>query len=316
MKKQKVYIWIIVLLIILSLSLNIYHLFFKDKDNKITGFYFLDPTISTLDLDNFLELRDKYISSYKPLKAELETILSESNGTFGIYFEDLEFHSWIGINEKEYFKPASLMKTTTVAAILKEVEEGHISLYDKTSLSEDDLNQNFGKLHEKKGETFTIRELIEFSLIYSDNTAVKALHDFMPAERWAEARLAMGLPLISIEDSEKGVELTPRQFSSVFRSLYYSGYLSRSSSNWMLSLLSQTPFDEGIPAGVPKEVIVSHKIGVWISEGESKGSVHDCGIVYANKPYILCIMSENVTSQEGNRVIEEISRIVYNYVSR
>ena len=76
----------------------------------------------------------------------------------------MEFHSWIGINEKEYFKPASLLKTTTVAAILKEIEEGHLSLNRKTSLSEDVLIQNFGKLYEKKSESFMQLKLIEITL--------------------------------------------------------------------------------------------------------------------------------------------------------
>lgn len=305
------------ILLIASLSLNFYSLFLAEKDSnqKITGFSFLDPTISNLEVDDFLKTKEEYTSSYKPLKDDIEDILSEANGHFGVYFEDLEFHSWVGVNEKEYFTPASLLKITTVTAILKEVEEGELSLDKKVIIREEDLNERFGELYKEKGSTFTVKELIEIGLIYSDNTAVTSLHQFLLDDRWKEARLAMGLPLVSISESKQGVELTPKQFSNVFRSLYYSGYLSRSSSNWILGLLSHTVFKIGIPAGVPEDVIVSHKIGVWFDENSSIGSVHDCGIVYANKPYILCIMSENTTTEEGNRVIEEISRTVYNYVS-
>lgn len=315
MIKTKTYFFIFVIVFALSLSLNFYYLFFHNHKSYISGFSFLDPTISNLEVEDYLEAKNEYTASYKPLKVEIQEIISKSEGEFGVYFEDLEFHSWIGINETDLFTPASLMKVTTVSAILKEVEEGELSLDKEVFLSQDYMDDKFGELYKYQGSTISIKKLIEIALIYSDNTAVRALHPFISYDRWIEARLNMGLPLVSIEESEKGIELTPKQFSNVFRSLYYSGYLSRSSSNWILELLSESEFKKGIPAGVPDGVTVSHKIGVWINEGETIGSVHDCGIVYAKKPYILCIMSEGVTSKEGNEVIEEISRTVYNYVS-
>lgn len=316
MKKEKLIVLILSLLFIVSIFFNFYFLLHKEEKNNsvVTGFSFLDPTISTLDVDDFLMEKEKYTASYTPLRKEIETILSNSKGKFGIYFEDLEFHAWFGINEREDFKPASLLKITTVAAILKEVEEGELSLDQKTILTENDVDKRFGELYKEEGSVFTIKELIEIAMRYSDNTAVTKLHKFMLDERWEEARLSMGLPIISVDRSREGVELTPKQFSNVFRSLYYSNYLSRSSSNWVLMLLSDTAFESGIPAGVPSNVKVAHKIGVWVNN-QSEGSVHDCGIVYATKPYILCIMSDNTTTEEGNEVIEEISRVVYEYVT-
>lgn len=286
----------------------------KANDNEqqtAAGFSFLDPAISNMDMDHYMRTKEKYTASYKPLKEEIQQILSQSEGKFGVYFEDLTFHSWFGINEREQFLPASMLKTTTVAAILMQVQEGELSLDQEVTINKDDLNYRFGDLYEKEGNTFTIKELIEIAMIDSDNTAIKALHKYMLGERWLEARLVMGLPIASVKQSENGTALTPKEFSSVFRSLYYSGYLNRPFSNWILMLLSETDFNNGIPAGVPRDVAVSHKIGEWASDG----SVHDCGIVYAKKPYILCIMSRDTTLEEGNRVITEISKKVYDFVS-
>lgn len=265
-----------------------------------------------MNINDFMEKREEYTASYVPLKEQVAEIVSVSNGTFGVYFEDLEFHSWFGINERERFKPASMFKVTTASAILKEVEEGRLSLDKEVVLNEEDLDYMFGNLYKEKGQEFTVKQLIEISLIKSDNTAIKKLHRFMTEEKWAEARLAMGLPMATIEESEEGAPLTPKEFSSVFRSLYYSGYLSRTFSNWILMLLSETEFNEGIPAGVPKGTVVSHKIGIW----DEDGSVNDCGIIYAKKPYILCVMSNRVSIDEGNGIIREISKTVYDYVSK
>lgn len=311
--KQNLCIVIIASVIIILLSLNIYLTVAKEKPETLsnTGFSFLDPAISNMDISNFLKTRNDYVASYKPLKIEIEQILSQSDGKFGVYFEDLEFHAWFGVNEREPFRPASLLKITTVAAILKQVEEGELSLDTKIVLNEDDLNYRFGNLYEKEGSTLTIKKLIETALVYSDNTAIKKLHQYMTSERWVEARLVMGLPYASVDESAAGTALTPKEFAGVFRSLYYSGYLSRAFSNWVLMLLSETEFNEGIPAGVPENIAISHKIGAWLEEG----TVNDCGIVYAKKPYILCIMSEGISAEEGNDVIKEISKTVYDYVS-
>lgn len=314
MNKSRILLCTICVLLTVSILVNCY--FICSIDNKIrtiqpNNLSLLDPAVASMDMDYFLNLKKEYTASYLPLKEEILSIVSESEGTFGVYFEDLTFHSWTGINEKKKFKPASLLKVTSVSAVLKGVEKGENSLDTKIVLDRDDVNYKFGDLYEQEGDLFTIEELIEIALKHSDNTAINALHKVMSNEVWEESRIAMGLPFVSVEESKKGIVLSPKEFSNVFRSLYFAGYLSRASSNWILSLLSETDFNEGIPSGVPQDIKVAHKIGHWLGEG----CVHDCGIVYASHPYLLCIMSEGTTLEEGNRIIEKISKAVYYYVS-
>jgi beta-lactamase class A len=313
---------ILLIVLIISLIFNIYFIsrsFSQVQGGSISNsekiynmdLDLIDKSVAELNLQDFIKNKQEYIASYSALKNNIETFILTQTGHFAVYFEDLHSHSWFGINEKERFKPASLLKTTTVASILNLLEGKELSLDTEVELTEDDINDRFGELYKEKGSKITIKELIERALINSDNTAVKTLHQFISDDKWIETRLAMGLPLVSIEESTEGTALSPKEFSRVFHSLYYSGYLSRESSNWMLSLLSQTEFNEGIPAGVPSNVKVSHKIGVWLEQGE----VHDCGIVYAKRPYILCIMSSGVNEQQGEGTIKEISKQVYDYVS-
>ncbi|HLD07178.1 MAG TPA: serine hydrolase [Candidatus Nanoarchaeia archaeon] len=275
------------------------------------NFSLIDSSIAELEIDEFLRQREDYVGTYRPLRASIEYIVANADGRFGVYFEDLTFHNWIGINERELFTPASLLKVTTVSSVLKMVEEGELTLGSEIAITQDDLNARFGKLYMGEDTKMSIKQLIEVAIRQSDNTAIRALYSLVPEERWIETRLAMGLPVVSIAQSEQGTTLTPKEFSNVFRSLYFSGYLRRQFSNWLLSLMADTGFSEGIPAGVPEGIKVSHKIGVWVSEG----SMHDCGIVYAHRPYILCIMSKDTSIEEGNKMIERISHEVYQFVS-
>jgi beta-lactamase class A len=73
--------------------------------------------------------------------------------------------------------------------------------------------------------------------------------------------------------------------------------------------LCNTMFNDRLPKLLPKDVEVAHKVGDQIQ------AVHDVGIIYADKPYVLTIMSKGVVSdEEAHNVIAQISKKVYDYV--
>ena len=75
--------------------------------------------------------------------------------------------------------------------------------------------------------------------------------------------------------------------------------------------LANTDFIEEIDAGVPDEIEVSHKIGIY----EAEDVFSDCGIVYApHREYILCTGSKGASQEDARRFIAEISKAAYNYV--
>jgi hypothetical protein len=83
-------------------------------------------------------------------------------------------------------------------------------------------------------------------------------------------------------------------------------------------LLSYTKFNKGIVAGVP-DVKVSHKFGEYslLQDGKLvKQELHDCGIVYYPKNhYLVCVMTKGNDFDVLSNVIEDVSRIVFEYVS-
>jgi beta-lactamase class A len=181
------------------------------------------------------------------------------------------------------------------------------------TLTEDDLNFMSGTLAEKgAGYTLTIKELLEYLIKESDNTALRVLQtNFLTTEDILESRLAMGLPI----DGDHISYLGPKQYSNILRALYYSAYLRRTFSELALSIMSETDYNTQIPAGVPKDIPVSHKVGYLYSDGINH--YHDCGIIYhPQKPYILCIMSTGADEFEADRVMSKISSIVYKNVDK
>ena len=77
-----------------------------------------------------------------------------------------------------------------------------------------------------------------------------------------------------------------------------------------LELLSKTTFNDGIVAGLPENIVVSHKFGEYILPDEIE--LHDCGIIYyVQNPYFLCVMTRGKDEGELKNTISGISKIIY-----
>jgi beta-lactamase class A len=92
--------------------------------------------------------------------------------------------------------------------------------------------------------------------------------------------------------------------------LYLACFVNKDHSQQILRDLTQTPFSDRISDGVPKDVLVAHKIGVYGDQADS-----DCGIVYLpDRHYLLCIMFALPPAQ-ANQHMATVSKLVYDFVS-
>lgn len=276
----------------------------------------LSPSIAWMETEEFLKIQKNYSISHLELKKRLSDVQNNSGNKrkFGVYFEDLNTGSWIGINEKEEFIPGSLVKIPAMVATMKKVENKAISLDMVITLEKDDINLSYGTLGRKgAGYKITVKDLLTYLIKESDNTALVALHrHVITSEEFIDALLAMGL--ILKKDDIGYATVSPKHYSNILRSLYYSSYLRGPFSQLCLSILSDTKYNSQLPAGIPSWINISHKIGEYRSTTGEIG-YNDCGIIYyPNNPYILCIMSRNTTKTEADSYISEISKVTYDYI--
>ena len=218
----------------------------------------------------------------------------------------------MGIKEQESFVPASLLKVPIAATILKMAEEKELNLDTNTTIKKEDLSNEYGNLFfHGQDNTYSLRKLLEIMIHDSDNTALNALLRHTREERIIEARLALGLPISIATHSEDTIKISPKQLSNIFRTLYYSAYLTRENSHYLLTLLTKTNFEDWLKKGIPPETIIAHKFGIYSPDK----SMHDCGIVYHPKrDYLLCVMSKNTNNKEAGEIITYLSTMIYDYV--
>jgi beta-lactamase class A len=321
--KKNTIILILVILSLASISFSIYIFTYNkvlasqsilqrscNPDTGTLDYQLLSPDIAWLSANEFLVRQQQTTTSYADLKKSVSIILQNAQGDYAFYFEDLTTGAWVGINENKEFMPLSLFKVPVMIATLKEVEIGQASLDQKVVLDKLDIDNKSGLLWKKgSGYEITVKDLLINLIHHSDNTASEALtRHVISKEIMFESVIAMGLPEPTLNDTR----VTAREYSNMLRSLYFSNYLRRPFSELALTIMLESDFNSQIPAGLPKNIKVAHKVGFYVWEGY----YHDCGIIYApNKPYLLCVMSMDSSAEEADKIISQLSKIVYSSVT-
>ncbi len=277
----------------------------NSKDSP-TSLPYLSPRIFSENpndvIINFIDLRNQLREYTKKIPEQL-----------GIYFEYLPSGTSIGINEKEEFELASLLKVPIAMAAIDQIQSGKINASTLLTLNKSHLDPYYGELwQEGPGYKLTLEKAIEIMLTKSDNTAAGGISDALPTGSTEKI-----FDLLDIPKVQKGAALvvTPKNYSSILRSLYLSSILQVSDSNDLLYTLTRTDFHDRIANGIPQTVKVAHKIGIHTEPDMTKSIFTDCGIIYVPKrPYILCVMVES-DEAKALQYMADISRIIYTYVT-
>jgi beta-lactamase class A len=157
-------------------------------------------------------------------------------------------------------------------------------------------------------------------IVLSDNTATNLLirqvgmenvNKFLRSQGAVKTKLQrMMMDMKAATEGRENIG-TPKEVLMILEKLYHGEIVNKKASDEMLSIL-QKPKDGPIRSGTPAEIIVANK------EGDVEGVRCDVGIVYLPKaPYAICVMTKLLAREsDGPRIIEEISRLTYQYFER
>ncbi len=268
-----------------------------------------EPTVSKKEYREFRGMLMQEIDAWKQTR-------KVSN--VSVWFRDLEFGPTFGISERRDFTPASLLKLPLVLTFLSLAEDDPHLLERVVSYSE----QNPTVLQQVTAppnsivfdRSYTIKELIEYAIVDSDNNASQLLYEYL-LNNYADSNPLhdtyrdLGILDPGADINTKAV--SAKGYAAIFRLLYNASFLDREASEYLLTLLAESKFQEGLRVGVPTEIAIAHKFGERTFEGGVK-QLHDCGVVYfPGNPYLLCIMTEGTDFAELKGVIQTISKQVY-----
>lgn len=233
----------------------------------------------------------------------IEQIIEPLRGTYGIYFRDLEKGDAFSINGLEKMTAASLIKMPTLLTLYREADAGRINLDTVYKLQAADRRGGAGSLIGRpEGSEISYREMAKLMGQQSDNTAFNVIaNKILSGEKIQNTISLLGMRQTSFEDNLT----TPEDMGLLFRKLYQEKVVSDKSRDEILSFITNTIWETRIPAGIPKGIKVSHKIGSEV------GVISDAGIIFANKPFILVILSQNANEIEAGKALPEIAKKIY-----
>ena len=239
-----------------------------------------------------------------PVLEEIKNLTSQLLGTYGVYVYRFEDSQEYGLHQNEVFPAASLMKLPVILTLYQEAEAGRIDLETEYKLLEKDKRGGAGILQSRPvGEVYTYRKLVQLMGQYSDNTANNVLVKILGGQKIQQTIDDLGMKKTNFVE----YETTPYDIGLFFRKLYEGGIVTNQHKEEILRFLTKTGWEDRIPVGVPEGVRVAHKIGTEI------GVFSDAGIVFAQKPFVLVIMTKEAKETEAKEILPKIAKVVWEF---
>lgn len=269
--------------------------------------FIIDDTGKVLNLD------DLGIDNLKP---QLENILSGYQGNWSIYVKDLNEDKEIVINDTQLYS-ASLIKAFVMAKTYQDMEQ--VKADEEKKLNTTDVKTAEVKLNDLLWNMITVsdnescNELVKLQTDALDfKKGAEDINKYLEKEGYAETTVQHTLhPAASAQESLGGRNMTSvKDCGTLLERIYKGECVSKEASEEMLNLLSNQENTWKIPQGLPDGIKSANKTG------ETDQDQHDIAIVYGEKTtYILCVMSENCPEGTAVTNIQNISKIVYNYLN-
>lgn len=240
-------------------------------------------------------------------------------GSVGYVVKDLRSGEVVQTNEDEVFLSASLIKVPIMVAAYQAVEEGRLALSQQITLHRQDRRSGSGVLKwSPLGSVYTLRELLEYMIIHSDNTAAELIIQQMGFDYLQSTFDRLGMQDTEIHPD--GFRLTsrrvvsdnrtsPRDMAYLLEKIYRSELVSRDASEDMLRILNDQKLRDRLPRYLPTGWKIAHKTGLL------RRACHDVGIVFSPKgDYLICVLTSNqATYKNAKRFIASLGRITFDY---
>lgn len=236
----------------------------------------------------------------------LQHLIAGAPGIYGVSVIDLTSNQEVNINATSRMNAASVNKLEILAALYHECATGRLHL-DQTLTTSAASIQDYGTgviRYQPVGTQYTLGQLAQLLIEQSDNTASYLLAQTIGLSTIDELVATWGL-----DSTIVGQEVSTPHDAARFMQLLYQGKLAdATATSQMLAYLTHTAFNDRIPAGVPPNIPVAHKIGTQVNVE------NDVAIVdLSGRPYVLSIFARNVTEERAVPVEQAISRSVYQF---
>ena len=260
------------------------------------------------------------------LKSELDTVCKGFGGRLGYCVIDLASGNRIDFRGEEVFPTASTIKTAVALDAISEVDEGKRKWTDKHVVPPMSGRQaSMWSYQFRDGVKLDFDGWVNLMITVSDNTATMVLREWLGCDAVNARMMKLGLLNTKVlgtfpPDQIRNIALrkkwglgmtTPREMARLFELLYRYQAGSEAGCEKLLRILSKQYWDDMAIAASPIDVKVCAKSGA-INRSRS-----EVAVVYASRPYILAIYTDDQKDQrwvfenEGEQAIRGMCKKIW-----
>jgi beta-lactamase class A len=255
------------------------------------------------------------------LELQIREIDAGLDGVMGVAIEDLSTGHTLFLNPEEVLPQASSIKIAVLAELYRQHQQGKLKLKDLYTVNAADLvpdSSIMGGL--TPGVTrVTNRDLATMMVAVSDNSATNVLIDHVGMDNVNTFLDSLGLhqvrlrrKMMDLKAAGEGREniATPREMMTLLDALFHNKVLNRDLTDDFFKVLA-THKDSWIPRYLSEDLKIANKPGAL------EGVRNDSGVIFASRPYILCVMTTFLRNErDGEEAIAQISLATYRMFDR
>lgn len=295
------------IILYVSLSLIVYLIFNFEyiKSSDIQG----NPLLFDEDI-----LESKYLnclnSSYSFFE-DSEVVLAtenliryiESNYDGSLLYEDLNSGFSVSVNTDKIYYAASTIKVLDALYIYDKVSKDELSLDNELLYTKEFYVNSSVVLNKVKYNTkITLRDLVRYAIVYSDNSAHAMLVDFIGKDKLKEFGNSLGATTtLNSTDNFGQISVTDAiiYMKAINKFINNNGVLGEELKSFFVQALYN---DLEIP---DLNIIAGHKYGYY------GNNYHEIGIVYDDNPYVIAILTLEGNQHNVEEIVKDINQKVF-----
>lgn len=225
---------------------------------------------------------NKIPDSIKNIMNEINNYYNQSYDYFSFLYRDIYTGFTVSYNQNQNIFTASTIKGPTDIYIYEMASLGKANLDDKITYTSGYYNTGTGILKNKAINTkYSVRTLLEYSTVYSDNAAHNMLMDKYGRNNMLNFWKEKGTTAIFTANNNWGI--TNAHDASIYMQELYRFYVNNSEYG--------EPLMKNFMNANPKFIAGKNNYIVANKSGWSGTAIHDVSIVFADNPYIVVALS-------------------------
>lgn len=253
------------------------------------------------------------------LQATLASVGEHTSAKVAVEIRDLSTGYTSGYNMNAVMPAASTIKIPIMVEVFRQMEAGNFDLNRRVELYASDRDWGSGDIASSPvGSTFPVSTLLAQMITVSDNTAANMLIRLVGRSHINATMRELGLHHTKLTDYIRTAEwsvrtslrTTPSDMVSLLSDMARNKLIDEWSSKQMIAILEHQEINTLLPVPLP-DIPIAHKTGSF------NDTLNDVGIVYANSPYVIAVLTTDLPSLPvGRSIIHRISKVAYTHIQR